>query len=248
MPAPSLIPPRSATMGSTDAARRAGHQAASAAVAGQHERNRHIRERIGRADLEQQRDSRRVMPSAASPPTRTPPAASASAWRSTRRRPRADGAERDADPDLARALPDHEGHHAVDPDRGEDEREHGEPAEQLGRETARAVAVARDRPSSGRRRSADRDRHCAHLARQRRSRASADPARSSSRATATGSTPVCNGRNRVGRAGSSSVLGAHVVDDADDRQPRVLRLRPAEMDAAADGILAGPVRGAPSCW
>ena len=52
------------------------------------------------------------------------------------------GAERDADPDLARALPDHERHDAVDADRREDEREHRERASSCVEKRRDAVAAA----------------------------------------------------------------------------------------------------------
>ena len=121
--------------------------------------------------------SRRVTSAAARTPATTPPPASASACPQDEADHRARiGAERDPDPDLARALADHEGHHAVDADRREHERRGSQ------RRRAAAVEKRRDavasRPISsivrtpiGRLIGIDR----AHLDRPAGPRASADP-------------------------------------------------------------------------
>ena len=124
-------------------------------------------------------------PRPATPATRPTPA-SPSACPSTMPDDRAgSGAERDADADLARALPDHERHHAVDADRREDEREARRTRQQLRREATRR---RRRRDQFVHRPDAERRQiriDGAHLRRERLPEPRADPTASSARATAT---------------------------------------------------------------
>ena len=246
-----VVSPRAARPSGPPAPRAAaGVAAAATAVSVSKHGNRREGPRIVRAGPETASRRTRSARSRATPRRRwrRPCAASASARPTTipttslRLR-----AERHANANLPRALTDQVRQHAVDPDRGEQQRQHRETADQPNREPARRRAGGLHvRSSAARRTSADRDRR-----RARRGRA-APP-------SACGSPPArIDEPHRQARGlrqrpidhrawADLEVLAEHVADDADDRHPRRLAARRTEMHAAAQsGSCPGKYRRAAS--
>ena len=145
---------RSVTAGSTRAARRAGHQAATSAVPAEERRHRDVRGRIGGSDAEQLRaDPSRRQDGRGNPDGR---ADGHETQRRSQHEPAdagAVGSERHADRDLLRSTGDEIGHDAVDPAGRDEERDDAEAAGNRRGETGVGVERAysdvhrrRDRP------------------------------------------------------------------------------------------------------
>ena len=181
------------------------------------------------------------MISAAIPPQTTPAVASHQglSQHEGHHRLRA-SAERHADSDLSRPLSHQEGHHPVDANRRQHQGQHGEAPEQLRREPPRS--------HRGGNQVVQRSHTVGRLIRigaadftpERRSDHAGIPGRlHHDRQRQVRRLPQRPEHRGPGRL--LDLLGPHVVDDADDRDPSVLRLRTAEVEPAPDGIFARPV-------